>query len=536
MNKELAFKNLKEARDILNKLGVQYFLMGGTLLGFMREKDFIPHDDDMDIGVFSQDWTPKITEEFQAQGWQWASAMGKVEQGLEYRFIKDGIQLDVFFWYKESDYYWYAAWWKSNAPENIIKLRFDPFQINHFRINEEIFNIPSNPEHWLEQIYGQDWRTPNSDWHWCASVQNIIQAPFDNKKDKTICLGMVVKNEAHIIRETLEVVKPYIDTWVIIDTGSTDETKSIIKETLKDIPGELIERPWVNFGHNRTELATYTRNKADFTITLDADEIIHIEKLNKKHLIADYYMVNVRENCSYYANTFMNNKYEWRSVGVTHECWEAQGATVQEYLKHVWIEHRCCGANRNDKFNNDLKLLLQGIKDEPKNSRYVFYLAQTYYCSGQYELAIEWYQKRIDMGNWWEEVLYSMIMITCCHKQLNHPMDDILEQMFKTYFYYPKSAEVIYEVLRYCRIKGMYNIGYYIGKIAQKIPFPTNLTLFVRKWIYEYGILDELSICAYYIGKYKESYDLCDYILKSTDNPDRERIEQNKKYSEEKLK
>ena len=180
--------------------------------------------------------------------------------------------------------------------------------------------------------------------------------------------------------------------------------------------------------------------------------------------------------------------------------------------------------------------MLQGIKDEPLNSRYVFYLAQTYYCSGQYELAIEWYQKRIDMGNWWEEVLYSMIMITCSYKQLNRPMDDILEQMFKTYFYYPKSAEVIYEVLRYCRIKGMYNIGYYIGKIAQKISFPSNLTLFVRKWIYDYGIIDELSICAYYIGKYKESCELCEYLLQNTNNPDRERIEQNKKYSEEKLK
>ena len=109
MNKEIAFKNLKEARDLLNKLNISWFLMGGTLLGFMREKDFIPHDDDMDIGVFIQDWTPKITEEFQVQGWQWASKMGTNEAGLEYRFIKDGIQLDVFFWYKEQHYYWYAA-------------------------------------------------------------------------------------------------------------------------------------------------------------------------------------------------------------------------------------------------------------------------------------------------------------------------------------------------------------------------------------------------------------------------------------------
>ena len=47
---------------------------------------------------------------------------------------------------------------------------------------------------------------------------------------KTICLNMIVKNEAHIILETLNSVKKYIDYWVISDTGSTDGTQTVIKE------------------------------------------------------------------------------------------------------------------------------------------------------------------------------------------------------------------------------------------------------------------------------------------------------------------
>jgi hypothetical protein len=40
-------------------------------------------------------------------------------------------------------------------------------------------------------------------------------------------LVMIVKNEAHGIRETLESFKPFIDRWTILDTGSTDGTQRI---------------------------------------------------------------------------------------------------------------------------------------------------------------------------------------------------------------------------------------------------------------------------------------------------------------------
>ena len=64
---------------------------------------------------------------------------------------------------------------------------------------------------------------------------------------KTLCLNMIVKNESHVIKRCLDSVKPIIDYWVIFDTGSTDGTQRIIQEVLKDIPGQLHERPWVNF-------------------------------------------------------------------------------------------------------------------------------------------------------------------------------------------------------------------------------------------------------------------------------------------------
>jgi glycosyltransferase involved in cell wall biosynthesis len=66
----------------------------------------------------------------------------------------------------------------------------------------------------------------------------------------SVCLVMIVKNESEVIRRCIESVKDYIDYWVICDTGSTDDTKKIIQETMDEfgIKGELHDREWVDYG------------------------------------------------------------------------------------------------------------------------------------------------------------------------------------------------------------------------------------------------------------------------------------------------
>ena len=66
---------------------------------------------------------------------------------------------------------------------------------------------------------------------------------------------MIVRDEAHIISETLESLLRHfpIDYWVISDTGSTDGTQQIIKKVFEDmgVPGELHQDEWRDFSHNR---------------------------------------------------------------------------------------------------------------------------------------------------------------------------------------------------------------------------------------------------------------------------------------------
>ena len=112
----------------------------------------------------------------------------------------------------------------------------------------------------------------------------------------TICLNMIVKNEAPVIRRCLESVRPLIDTWVIVDTGSSDGTQDIIRSALADMPGELVERPWVDFAHNRSEALRLARERADYTLIIDADDTLDVRPdFALPVLTANSYTLEIRD-------------------------------------------------------------------------------------------------------------------------------------------------------------------------------------------------------------------------------------------------
>lgn len=259
---------------------------------------------------------------------------------------------------------------------------------------------------------------------------------------QTICLNMIVKNESGIICRCLDSVKNLIDYWVIVDTGSSDGTQTIIKKHLKNIPGELHERPWVNWGVNRTQAFELAKNKTDYILFIDADDILEYqENFNLDDLDKDLYsMWRGDENFSYLSPQLARGNLPWKWIGVTHEYLGLDQLFSEGVLEDVRYRSINDGATRKsgiEKFWINVRLLEQGLKDEPNNSRYRFYLAESYRDCNEKGKALESYQKRVQMGGWDQEIFWSKLQIGHCLKEMGLPSTIVIEAYRDAFNYRP---------------------------------------------------------------------------------------------------
>jgi tetratricopeptide (TPR) repeat protein len=354
---------------------------------------------------------------------------------------------------------------------------------------------------------------------------------------KTIALCMIVKNESKVIKRCIDSVRNIIDYWVIYDTGSTDNTKDIIAKELKDIPGELYESEFINFGYNRTELVQTARNKADYLLLLDADMVAIIGKnFNKDDLIYDQYTIRYLGNLDYGQRLLVKGTLDWSYVGVTHEYIFCNYARTSGELDNIKIRHLADGGSRSDKHIRDIKLLEEDLKKTPGNVRSMFYLAQSYRDNGQLKEARDMYLKRHRAGGWDEEAWYSLYQAGKLMMRLQQ-IDAGINTLMKAYDLRPHRVEPLYEIVLYMRHKKMYNMAYIIADTAIKIKYPERDMLFIRRDIHEYMLLFEYSIVSYYAGEYKKSYDACNKIINMDSVPVniKNKTIENIKYSEIKL-
>jgi len=319
----------------------------------------------------------------------------------------------------------------------------------------------------------------------------------------SICLNMIVRNESKIIRRLFDSVLPIIDTYCICDTGSKDNTIEIIKKyfTDKKISGKVFEHPFKNFGYNRSySFKEAQKMGATYILLLDADMVLLINKdFDKQKLTKQAYTVGQGSlGLIYYNPRLIRSDVKVTVKGPTHEYYDFSSNISKQKLETLFINDINDGGHKENKFTRDIRLLLEGIEEEPNNDRYHFYLANSYHDTQQYEKASEMYKKRIALGGWYEEVWYSYFRLGLCYKYMNK-MDSAIFTWLDGYNYYPKRVEALYEIVKYYRENKKYLLAYHFYKIANSIPFPKDDILFVHTNVYEYLLDYEYLLIHYYI-------------------------------------
>jgi glycosyltransferase involved in cell wall biosynthesis len=344
-------------------------------------------------------------------------------------------------------------------------------------------------------------------------------SPATGMRRPSITLNMIVKDEAHVIARCLASVRLLIDHWVIVDTGSSDGTQQLIRDLLHDIPGTLHERPWKNFGHNRNEALGLAAQSADYIVFIDADDVLEFDTgFDRSALHADAYEFDIHYGELIYRRVCMvATRLPWRWEGVVHEylaCDESFGRAVLPDVRMRIVG----GGGRSqvteqEKFSRDAALLEAALQHEPDNTRYQFYLAQSYRDSSQLERALLAYERRATMGGFAEEVFCSLLQSARMARRLGREPAEIIDRFLRAHESRPTRAEALGSLAMYLRESGpRWELAHLFAQRAATIPRPHDALFVEREW-YEWRCLDEYSIAAYWVGDYATSKTACERLL-----------------------
>ena len=349
-----------------------------------------------------------------------------------------------------------------------------------------------------------------------------------NAHGQTIGLNMIVKNEAHVIRRCIDSLRGSIDRWVIADTGSTDGTQEIIREALAGIPGSLIERPWVDFSHNRNEVLEHARKEhpTDYTLQMDADDMLVVgEDFAGRQLKADVYDVElVMNSTAYLRRVLLRGGLPWSYRGVLHEyihCPEAQARSrLPRESLHIRVMHE--GARSRDPmtYRRDALVLERALIDDPDNARHVFYLAQSYRDAGDPELALRHYRRRAEMGDWREEAWYSLYQIAAMLERLGKPWPEVLAAYLAAFEFDPGRAEPLYWIGRHYQAAREFHTARLFFARGLRVPEPRPDRLFVDLAIHDYLLRLEYAVTCYYTGDHAEAIAVDDDLLRAGKLPE----------------
>lgn len=224
----------------------------------------------------------------------------------------------------------------------------------------------------------------------------------------TVSLCMIVKNEEDNLRKSLAAIEPYVDEIIVVDTGSTDNSKEVAAE----FRAKVYDFEWINdFSAARNyslRLAT-----CQWILVLDADEVFigdeghsqlakHIHNAGNKvgkirqenHFMQDG---EERVNYTWISRLFPNYKgYGYQ--GRIHEQLVLNGEAPEGVFNEMAVFHLGYSSEATDlgaKLERNLRLLTEALHETPEDAYLLYQLAKTYSVAKDYYKAVEYYDQAL---------------------------------------------------------------------------------------------------------------------------------------------
>ncbi len=351
----------------------------------------------------------------------------------------------------------------------------------------------------------------------------------------TLSICMIVKNEEEVLNRCLDCIKNVADEIVIVDTGSSDNTKNIAKLYTENI----YDFTWID---NFAAARNYSFSKAtmDYVMWLDADDIIDEQNQAKiKELLknpgqdTDMFMLKYdvafdsdnKPTVSYYRERIFkrSNNYKW--VGEIHEVIPPNGNIVYEEISICHKKMKPSDPERN--LNIFKRMILEGKTLDPRQQ---FYYARELRNNGYMEQAIEEFNKFLDDGQGWiENNISASCDLSNCYKESGNELMEIIS-LFRSFIYDLPRAEICCDIGNYFLDRCKYEIAVFWYKLAAEKQYNDKSGGFHFPDCY--GFIPNIQMCVCYdkLGDYEKAAYYND--IAATFKPNNESVLFNKKYFE----
>lgn len=365
--------------------------------------------------------------------------------------------------------------------------------------------------------------------------------------DIQVAVVIMVKNEEKRIETSLNSVKNEVDGIILFDTGSSDNTVSVVKKYAKknNLHLHLMEGVFEDFATSRNKMLEYSNSFLyDYLILFDCNDELKIEQhttprqepntlpeirpttlkdLLENNKDADAFLMHQQwyigpgHTIDYYNIRIIRPNLGFKYKGSVHEYIETpEGSIIKKFPDSCSVIIFQDRAADNDgkslaRWDKDLILLKKDLKKNPNDARTQYYLAQTYDCLDKKDQAFRYYEQRAsNPDGFFEERFLSMM--NCGRIETDN--DEKIKWFLKS-LEIIKRAEPLVEIAKIYRIRNQFYLSYIFAKSACELDYPTECTLNVNQKCYSHDRWHELSIVCYYLQKYKLGQEACQKALDS---------------------
>jgi hypothetical protein len=350
----------------------------------------------------------------------------------------------------------------------------------------------------------------------------------------------MLKDESKNLIKTLESVKDIIESCIMFDTGSEDDTISILREWCENNnkPLHLKEGKFKDFSFSRNELLDFADTiDSKYLLLMDGnDELKEPEtfiKFLKEHdqregdkaegIMLQQCWLTSGITDKYWNIRCLRNDCGWRYFGRVHEWISKTDRSTGEKIKAGVIKapDECLlYQDRNadmekslPRFHRDKILLLEDHYEQPEEPRTMFYLAQTLGSTNDPEDAYYFYKLRTNYGGFVEEVFHSYLRLGFLTQALKQPWDESMKWYLKAYDHSHR-AEPLNQLAQYYIDNHNFRSAFMYLSESIKLIYPHDAILFVNRDSYDYIRWHLMGRCAYYVGEYEIGMKACEEAIR----------------------